>query len=792
MGLLLGAMALGTGSVFAGWQPVWSDEFDGTSVNSTKWTYDIGNGQNGWGNNELQYYTSRPTNVFVAGGLLHIVARKEVPQYNGFDYTSAKLKTQGLFSKKYGRFEFRARLPQGQGYWPALWMMPRDSVYGGWAASGEIDVMENRGSTPTITGGTIHYGGSWPNNVYSGAEYVFPGGGVATDFHTYMLDWGTNYMKWYVDGVLYQTQTSWYSSGNPYPAPFDQPFYLIMNLAVGGNYGGNPDGTTVFPGEVQVDYVRVYDYVASAIPDAPTGLSATAGGTQVALSWSTAAGATNYNVKCSTTNGGPYTTIASTATTSYTNTGLANGTTYYYVVSAANSFGESSNSVQISVTTTVPSANLALNKLVAVSSAENAGLSGPNAVDGNTSTRWSSTFSDPQWIYVDLQATFNINRVRLNWEAAYGKSYQIQVSSNAVDWTTIYSTTTGAGGTNDVTGLSGLGRYVRMYGTVRGTQYGYSLYEFEVYGNLAVPTGLTATAGDQQVSLSWNVVPAATGYNLKRSTINGGPYTTIVSTAATSYTNTGIVNGTTYYYAVSQVNPLAESTNSVQVSATPVCTPPPAPTGGNSGPVCAGSTLNLTASTVPGATYTWAGPNGFSSSEQNPSIVSATTNASGIYGVRAAVGNCTSLVATTTAIVRQPPSAPAAGNNGPVWTGMTLNLTASTVSGATYNWTGPTGFTSTDQNPSIADATTNTAGIYDVTVTVGGCTSAAGTTIVTVNPPVVISIQSSGDTFIVTWLGGTLQSATNIIGPWFDVSEAVSPWPITPAAPQQFYRVKLQ
>ena len=495
----LATLAGGIRSASADWQLVWSDEFDGTSVDPTKWTYDIGNGANGWGNNELQYYTSRATNVYVASGLLHIVARKEVPKYNGFDYTSAKLKTQGLFSKKYGRFEFRARLPQGQGYWPALWMMPRDSVYGGWAASGEIDVMENRGSTPTITGGTIHYGGSWPNNTYTGDSYVFPGGGVATDFHNYMLDWDARSMRWYVDGVLYQTQISWYSTGNPYPAPFDQPFYLIMNLAVGGNYGGNPDGTTVFPGEVQVDYVRVYDYVASSVPDVPTGLSATAGGTQVVLSWATSAGATNYNVKFSTTNGGPYTTIASTATTTYTNTGLANGTTYYYVVSAANSFGESSNSVQISVTTTVPSANLALNKPVTVSSVENAGLSGANAVDGNTTTRWSSAFSDPQWIYVDLQATFNINRVKLNWEAAYGKSYQIQVSSNAVDWTTIYSTTTSAGGIQDLTGLSGTGRYVRMYGTVRSGVYGYSLYEFEVYGNVAVPTGLTATAGNQQV-----------------------------------------------------------------------------------------------------------------------------------------------------------------------------------------------------------------------------------------------------------------------------------------------------
>ena len=139
-----------------------------------------------------------------------------------------------------------------------------------------------------------------------------------------------------------------------------------------------------------------------------------AGGTQVALSWSASNGATNYNVKSSTTNGGPYTTIGSTAATSYTNTGLANGTTYYYVVSAVNSYGESTNSAQISATTTVPSANLALNKPVTASSDESAAYPGTNAVDGNYTTRWSSAFSDPQWIYVDLQAYVNVNRVKLD------------------------------------------------------------------------------------------------------------------------------------------------------------------------------------------------------------------------------------------------------------------------------------------------------------------------------------------------------------------------------------------
>ena len=255
------------------WQLTWSDEFDGNSINTNNWTFDIGNGSGGWGNNELEYYTSRPQNVYVTNGLLHIVANHE--SYGGQNYTSAKLKTTGLFSQKYGRFEFRAKLPQGQGYWPALWMMPEDSVYGGWAASGEIDVMENMGSNPANVLGTIHFGGMYPNQTQSyGPSFNFPSGDSVTNFHLYALEWTNNAIRWYVDNQLYETQTSWWSSSNPtntnirnpYPAPFDQAFYLIMNLAVGGNFGGNPDGTTVFPGEMQIDYVRAYSWISVPPP----------------------------------------------------------------------------------------------------------------------------------------------------------------------------------------------------------------------------------------------------------------------------------------------------------------------------------------------------------------------------------------------------------------------------------------------------------------------------------------------------------------------------------------------
>ncbi len=275
------------------WNIVWNDEFSGSTINPNHWQFETGNGGSnpGWGNNELEYYTSRTNNAYVSNGILHIMAKQE--SFSGFNYTSARMKTAGLFSKKYGRFEWRVRLPQGTGFWPALWMMPEDSVYGGWASSGEIDVMENNGSVLSTVLGTIHYGGAYPNQTQSsGPAYVLPTGDSVTNWHTYDLDWTNTSISWSVDGHLYETQTSWWSSSNPtntnirnpYPAPFDQPFYLIMNVAVGGNFLGNPSTATInanstFPGDMQVDYIRVYDQTA------PLQLSASRNNGQITLSW---------------------------------------------------------------------------------------------------------------------------------------------------------------------------------------------------------------------------------------------------------------------------------------------------------------------------------------------------------------------------------------------------------------------------------------------------------------------------------------------------------------------------
>jgi beta-glucanase (GH16 family) len=267
------ALACGMGLAHGAWQLTWSDEFNGNSIDTNKWSFDSGAGNNGWGNNELEYYTAQPQNIYVSNGFLHIVARRE--SYHGSRYTSAKIRTRGRFNQKYGRFEFRARLPQGKGYWPAFWLMPEDAAYGAWAASGEIDVMENKGANPSNVLGTIHFGGTFPRNTFShGPPYKFPAGDSVTNFHLYAVEWTSHAIRWYVDDHLYETQTAWWSSGGPdgaavhppYPAPFNQPFFVIMNLAVGGNFDGNPDGTTVFPGEIQVDYVRVYQETPARTP----------------------------------------------------------------------------------------------------------------------------------------------------------------------------------------------------------------------------------------------------------------------------------------------------------------------------------------------------------------------------------------------------------------------------------------------------------------------------------------------------------------------------------------------
>lgn len=238
------------------WRLVWPDEFDGTQIDPSKWEFEVN--AKGGGNNELQYYITN--NATVRDGYLFIEARKE--KYTGKegtrDYTSSRMHTKNRGDWKYGRFEMRAKLPAGQGYWPAFWMLPTDAIYGGWPHSGEIDIMEIIGHRPAELHGTLHYADTKRDHTYRGTNTALASGTFADDFHVFAAEWETNSIKWFLDGKLYQTQTNWTSGTNNFPAPFDQRFHIILNLAIGGNWPGNPDEKTVFPQTMAVDYVRVY------------------------------------------------------------------------------------------------------------------------------------------------------------------------------------------------------------------------------------------------------------------------------------------------------------------------------------------------------------------------------------------------------------------------------------------------------------------------------------------------------------------------------------------------------
>ncbi len=265
-----------------GWQLLWNDEFNGNTVDDSKWSNQTGffidendYTTSGWGNKELEYYTDSPENTSVADGKLKLTLKKDPKIFYDTQnrpaealYSSGKLISQNKFSVKYGRVDFRAKLPAGNGIWPALWMMPNDDIYGGWAMSGEIDVFEGRGRTPEIAYGTLHYGSVWPGDLESGDKMNMNNtegvGSDMTNWHVYSLVWEEGNIKMYVDGICYMKRKadSWNSAGAPNNpnAPFDQRFYLIMNLAAGGYFDGliSPDFDTFTSTDMFVDYVRVY------------------------------------------------------------------------------------------------------------------------------------------------------------------------------------------------------------------------------------------------------------------------------------------------------------------------------------------------------------------------------------------------------------------------------------------------------------------------------------------------------------------------------------------------------
>lgn len=271
-----------------GWRPVWSDEFDGRAIDRGKWDFDVDCW--GGGNNERQCYTDRPANAAIKDGKLVITARKEAMIGPAFPlsqrgdpekaaaqaakpFTSARLVTRGKAAWTYGKIEVRAKLPQGQGTWPAIWMLPEDAHYGSWAASGEIDILEAvnlgvrcdscAGGIENRILGTLHFGGQWPENKHKGDETALPA--PLDGFHVFGIVWQKGRIVWTVDGKPYATRVAseWSTSGSTDPAaPFDRPFHLILNLAVGGGLAEGRGLTGVdesgYPKNMEIDWVRVW------------------------------------------------------------------------------------------------------------------------------------------------------------------------------------------------------------------------------------------------------------------------------------------------------------------------------------------------------------------------------------------------------------------------------------------------------------------------------------------------------------------------------------------------------
>lgn len=230
---------------------VWQDEFEGGALDQTKWTYEQGGG--GWGNNELQAYTTSPDNVYLSGGSLFIQARRQQSGTNA--YTSGRLITKGKRSFRYGRIDVRAKVPKGKGIWPAIWLLGADIDQVNWPACGEIDIMELRGSRPREFLSTMHFGTSTADHRYKGITKVLAAD-LSDDFHVFTVVRSKDLLRFFYDGELYYSFTP--SDASPFP--FNNPFFMILNVAVGGHFDGNPDASTTFPQQMQVDYVRHYEY----------------------------------------------------------------------------------------------------------------------------------------------------------------------------------------------------------------------------------------------------------------------------------------------------------------------------------------------------------------------------------------------------------------------------------------------------------------------------------------------------------------------------------------------------
>lgn len=428
----------------ASWHLIWSDEFDGPALDETKWRVEDAALVK---NNELQYYA--PDEVYLENGCL--VLRSRARKLGGRNYTSGLVETRDRFAFLFGRVEIRAQLPRTQGLWPAHWMLPAD---GSWPP--EIDIMESIGSQPNWVVMSLH-NGQWPAIKTQSGEHLGPD--YSEDFHVFALEWEPRELRWYIDGARCFSTTD----GVP-----QKPFFIILNTAVGGDMPGEPDGNTVFPQYHRIDYVRVYGRPR------PGTFFVTAAARNGRVTMTPANPEHRYpqdtvlTLKAIPSIGWMFSEWAGDAS------GRDNPL----------SFTVSRHAHLVATFEPDPDAPRLLSRgaRATSSSSESEALTPDRAFDGDRKTRWSSAFSDPQWIMADLGREYTIEAFRLIWENAYAKQYRIELSTDGKSWSAVHTKDGSHGGVEEIIRVNRPGRYVRLVGLQRATEWGYSLWEFEIYG----------------------------------------------------------------------------------------------------------------------------------------------------------------------------------------------------------------------------------------------------------------------------------------------------------------------
>ncbi|MFG0285189.1 MAG: family 16 glycosylhydrolase [Phycisphaerales bacterium JB039] len=442
------------------WRLVWQDEFDGPSLDPLKWRAEDAALEK---NNEQQYYL--PDEVELRDGLLILHSRER--QRGRRPYTSGMVETRDRFARAFGRFEVRARLPSGQGVWPAHWMLPASGLW-----PPEIDIMEMLGHEPHRIHMSNHWG-DWPHHAWNTGH--FDGPRFDEDFHTFAVEWRPGVLEWYIDGELR------FRSEQGVPA---EPFYLILNTAVGGNWPGSPDETTVFPVRHEIDYVRIYEPVESercyiwldavngAVRTAPAGYCFPVGAELE---------------------------VVAEPDIGYRFAGWDGGLKGHSA-RAKVTLEENLNAVARFEPDPDAPARLKPVGPPAASSFEQKGFEPACAIDGQPGTRWSSAFAEPQWIMLDFGSVCDIRAVDIAWEASHPRTVAIQVSDDAAQWKTVRTLTKDSPARDILRDLDARGRYLRLHCSGRTTQYGFSIWELGVYGGALDngPAGTAAPAADDE------------------------------------------------------------------------------------------------------------------------------------------------------------------------------------------------------------------------------------------------------------------------------------------------------